>query len=130
MPNPTHIYHLALPASWGTRPRDPKAPLFRDMPPYTGNPLDHQDGFIHTSTAQTIRETADLYLKHCPELILLSLRYASLAELVTWEPTPRGEFPHIFGVITATMIDAIHIIHQDQQQNFIWPTPFPFTTPA
>jgi uncharacterized protein (DUF952 family) len=78
---------------------------------FTGSDDDKRDGFIHFSTAVTVRETARRYYAHCDDLLLLSVQAARLGDDLKWEPSRGGLlFPHLYAplradqVITATLL--------------------------
>jgi len=61
-----------------------------------GAPIDIADGYIHFSTAQTVRETAEKYFSGEEGLALLAVEADTLAPL-RWEPAREGVlFPHLY----------------------------------
>ena len=84
----------------------------------TGAPVDLEDGFIHLSTADQVRETA---LKHFPDatgLTLAAVEAETLGEHLRWEPSRGGEdFPHLYRPLLLTdvawhaplpLVDGLH----------------------
>lgn len=67
---------------------------------FAGSPVDIQDGFIHLSSAEQVRETAARHFAGRDGLVLVAFPEGALAGL-TWEPSRRGElFPHVYGAIS------------------------------
>ena len=63
----------------------------------TGAPVDVADGYIHFSTAETLRETAAKWFAQEADLILLACDPAGMAHDLKWEPSRGGAlFPHLY----------------------------------
>ena len=61
-----------------------------------GAPVDVADGYIHFSTADTLRATAEKYFAHEDGLILVAVEAEGL-EPLEWEPARGGTlFPHLY----------------------------------
>lgn len=61
-----------------------------------GAPIDVADGYIHFSTAETVKETAEKYFAGVGDLILCALESDNL-EPLKWEPARAGVlFPHLY----------------------------------
>ena len=60
-----------------------------------GAPVDVADGYIHFSTAQTVKRTAELYFADEDGLILCALEADKLDPL-KWEPARDTLFPHLY----------------------------------
>ena len=66
---------------------------------YDGSALDRQDGFIHLSGPDQVRETAARHFKGRTGLVLVALPEEKLANL-KWEASRGGAlFPHVYGGI-------------------------------
>jgi uncharacterized protein (DUF952 family) len=69
------------------------------------------EGFIHCSTIEQVVETANLYFRGQPELVVLSIDEARLASPLKYEgPASAGErpdslFPHLYGPLN---LDAVN----------------------
>lgn len=64
---------------------------------FRGAAIDLQDGFIHFSTAQQVRQTAALYFKGQPGLLLVAVDGARLGDKLIFEPSRGGDlFPHLY----------------------------------
>jgi uncharacterized protein (DUF952 family) len=79
---------------------------------FKGSADDARDGFVHFSTAQQIRETAERHFRGQADLVLVAADAARLGEALKWETSRGGErFPHLYG---ALMMSAV-----------IWTRPLP-----
>jgi uncharacterized protein (DUF952 family) len=62
----------------------------------SGAPVDRQDGYIHFSTAEQLRETARKHFAEEDDLILAAIETRELVHL-RWEPSRGGAlFPHLY----------------------------------
>lgn len=65
---------------------------------FEGMPIDHQDGYMHFSTAAQLAETLRLHFAGQTGLLLLAVRTADLGADLVWEPSRGGAlFPHLYG---------------------------------
>ncbi|MEM6610253.1 MAG: DUF952 domain-containing protein [Pseudomonadota bacterium] len=63
-----------------------------------GAPIDVADGYVHFSTAEQLRETAEKHFTSEPNLVLLAVNYQALGDQLKWEPSRGGAlFPHLYG---------------------------------
>lgn len=70
---------------------------------FEGAPVDLQDGFIHFSTADQVRETAARHFAGAVDLKLVAVEAARLGSALKWEPSRGGDlFPHLYGPLPAT----------------------------
>ncbi|MDD7911136.1 MULTISPECIES: DUF952 domain-containing protein [Pseudovibrio] len=65
---------------------------------FVGAPIDLEDGFIHYSTADTVKETAAKHFKNKDDLLLIAIESDRLPEEhLKWEPSRGGAlFPHLY----------------------------------
>ncbi|RED14312.1 DUF952 domain-containing protein [Pontivivens insulae] len=62
-----------------------------------GAPIDLTDGYIHFSTAETVRETASKYFAGIDGLVLVLVEADGLGQDLRWEVSRGGvEFPHLY----------------------------------
>ena len=62
-----------------------------------GSPLDLQDGFVHLSTGEQVRETAARHFASQANLMLLAFEEEALHADLKWEPSRNGAlFPHLY----------------------------------
>ncbi|WP_225768125.1 DUF952 domain-containing protein [Inquilinus sp. Marseille-Q2685] len=85
---------------------------------YRGSAVDHQDGFIHFSTAEQAEETAARHFAGRDGLVLVAVDPAALGDALRWEPSRGGAlFPHLYaelplaavrGVAPLPLVDGRH----------------------
>ncbi len=62
-----------------------------------GAPIDLEDGYIHLSTAEQVRETAAKHFAGEDGLMLAALDAEALGDDLRWEPSRGGQlFPHLY----------------------------------
>lgn len=82
------IYKIFRAAEWQA---------FRSAGKTKGAPVDHEDGFIHFSTAQQVRETAAKHFAEEDGLVLVAFEADAMGTLLRWEPSRGGAlFPHLY----------------------------------
>ncbi|MFQ3182933.1 MAG: hypothetical protein ACI9RO_001145 [Alteromonas macleodii] len=65
---------------------------------FDGADIDLADGYLHTSTAAQVQETADQHFKGIKDLMLIALDEATYGSDLVWEAARGGQdFPHIYG---------------------------------
>jgi len=78
-----------------------------DQGVFRGSPADLQDGFIHLSTAQQMRETAAKHFAGQDGLVLVGFREDDLSNL-KWETSRGGDlFPHVYGTICTGLVHTL-----------------------
>lgn len=82
---------------------------------FSGATIDILDGFIHLSSANQVKSTADLHFKTGDDLVLVSFDDRTLSGL-KYEPSRGGElFPHVFGTIDTQL--AISVFSLERQSD-------------
>jgi len=72
-----------------------------------GAPIDLIDGYIHFSTAATVRETATKHFAGAEGLILVTVESDSIADALKWEVSRGGaEFPHLYRKLLLTEVQS------------------------
>lgn len=72
---------------------------------YRGSSQDADDGFIHFSAAQQIRESARKHRAGQTDLVLVTVDAAKLGPALKWEASRGGEiFPHLYGPLPLTAV--------------------------
>ncbi|MEM8592468.1 MAG: DUF952 domain-containing protein [Pseudomonadota bacterium] len=62
-----------------------------------GAPIDLSDGFIHFSTLEQVRTTAELHFSDAGDLVLVAVDTSSLGQDLKWEVSRGGAlFPHLY----------------------------------
>jgi uncharacterized protein (DUF952 family) len=72
------------------------------------------EGFIHCSTIEQVVETANLYFRGQPDLVVLRIDEALLVSPLKFEaPAPVGDertdslFPHLYGLLNLDAVDCV-----------------------
>ncbi len=93
------VYKILLTGEWEQFERDG---VFR------GAPIDHQDGYIHLSTGDQLRETANLHFKDKGVIVVAAFDAEGFGESLKYEPSRKGDlFPHQYGVLTQSQVKAV-----------------------
>ncbi|KQS53948.1 hypothetical protein ASG17_13415 [Brevundimonas sp. Leaf363] len=80
---------------------------FRGAGTFAGAPIDLTDGYIHLSTEDQWRETAQKHFAGQSDLILAEVRLGDLGD-VRWEPSRGGQlFPHLYGVLPMAAVGVV-----------------------
>ena len=91
------IYHMADAATWSQQ----------KAAGYPGSADDQRDGFIHFSTAATVRESAAKHRTGVEGLVLLAVPVERVADALKWEEARGGVlFPHLFRALHATDVES------------------------
>ena len=76
---------------------------------FRGSAVDHQDGYIHFSTAAQAGETARRYFSGMVDLVVLEVEGDDLGPALKWEPSRGGDlFPHLYGALSVGHVRAVH----------------------
>jgi len=76
---------------------------------FAGSAVDHQDGYIHFSTAAQAGETARRYFAGQGDLVVLEVEADDLGAALKWEPSRGGDlFPHLYGPLAVGDVRAAH----------------------
>ncbi|MEM9437486.1 MAG: DUF952 domain-containing protein [Pseudomonadota bacterium] len=82
------IFKIFRPGEWDRLERKGQTP---------GAPVDLADGFIHFSTAEQVRVTAEKHFAEDGDLILAAVDTATLGQDLKWETSRGGAlFPHLY----------------------------------
>ena len=67
---------------------------------FLGASIDLQDGFIHFSTKEQVRETAAKHFAGQDDLCLIAMDESHFGAELKWEPSRGGDlFPHLYGAL-------------------------------
>lgn len=67
---------------------------------FKGAAIDLKDGYIHLSTADQVRETAELHFAGATNLLLVAIDESVVLKNLQWEASRGGlMFPHVYGTI-------------------------------
>ena len=76
---------------------------------FEGSAVDHQDGYIHFSTAAQVGETARRYFAEQADLVVLEVEGDDLGSALKWEPSRGGDlFPHLYAALDVAHVRAVH----------------------
>ncbi|MBX3482717.1 DUF952 domain-containing protein [Phenylobacterium sp.] len=76
---------------------------------FEGSAVDHQDGYIHFSTAAQAGETARRHFAGQAGLLVLEVEGDDLGAALRWEPSRGGDlFPHLYGTLPVEDVHAVH----------------------
>ncbi|GAA1765382.1 DUF952 domain-containing protein [Luedemannella helvata] len=75
---------------------------------FDGSVVDHQDGYIHFSTAEQVVVTAQRYFTGVPDLTMLVVDPTPLGDALRWEPSRGGDlFPHLYAPLPVSAVTAV-----------------------
>ena len=113
----TLIYKILRPSEWDAA---------KATGVFTGSPDDARDGFIHFSTAEQLRATAEKHFAGETPLILLAIEPASLGEALRWEVSRGGQkFPHLYAELPLSLVKSRREIHRGVDGLCIFPPDIP-----
>ncbi|MEZ5931680.1 MAG: DUF952 domain-containing protein [Alphaproteobacteria bacterium] len=99
MSGPAIVYKIVTRAQWGEAE---KAGVFK------GAPVDLDDGFIHFSTADQVRETAARHFAGQSDLLLVAVDAGALGQALVYEPSRGGAlFPHLYADLPLSAVRAV-----------------------
>ncbi|WP_182177531.1 DUF952 domain-containing protein [Methylobacterium radiotolerans] len=89
---------------------------------FTGAPVDHQDGFIHFSTAAQVAETAARHFAGQDDLLLVAVEAGALGDGLRYEPSRGGDlFPHLYGPLPLSAVIAVDEMPLDADGRHAFP---------
>jgi len=75
---------------------------------FRGVGIDLEDGFIHLSAPDQVKEVVAKYFANQDDLVLVSLDADRLGESLRWETSPDGVlFPHVYGGIPLEAVESV-----------------------
>jgi uncharacterized protein (DUF952 family) len=75
---------------------------------FLGSGIDIQDGFIHFSTADQMKETAERYFSGQKDLVLVAFDGAQLGKELVFEPSRGGAlFPHLYAPLVTSFAVSV-----------------------
>ncbi|MEM8539517.1 MAG: DUF952 domain-containing protein [Pseudomonadota bacterium] len=97
------IYKIATQDQWA---------IAENAGEFLGAPIDLTDGYIHFSTADTVRETAAKHFAGQDNLLLIAIDEKALGNDLVYEVSRGGaKFPHLYGILNL--------------QHVVWAQPLP-----
>ncbi|MCA0425623.1 MAG: DUF952 domain-containing protein [Proteobacteria bacterium] len=87
-----------------------------------GMPVDLQDGYIHFSAADQVRETARKHFSGQSNLVLLAVEAGRLGDRLRWEVSRGGAlFPHLYAPLAVADVSTALPLAVDAAGNPIIP---------
>jgi uncharacterized protein (DUF952 family) len=75
---------------------------------FDGSAVDRQDGYIHFSTAQQLRETARRHFARRPDLVLIAVASETLGPDLRWEMSWGGDlYPHLYRPLEVESVRSV-----------------------
>lgn len=106
----THIYKILQRPEWKT---------LSESGAFSGSPVDHQDGFIHLSTAAQVQGTLDKHYTDGADLILAEITASDIAADLKYEISRGGAaFPHLYAALPLTAVCRHWSISPDKDRRF------------
>ena len=91
---------------------------------YAGSANDLKDGFIHFSTAQTLKESAAKHRAGVENLLLLTVDASDTDANWKWEEARGGQlFPHYYGQLPMSMVITVQDLPLGSDGLHIFPAP-------
>ncbi|MBE7636468.1 DUF952 domain-containing protein [Sneathiella sp. P13V-1] len=95
----TLIYHMANRPDWEQAVKDGK---------YEGTAMDKADGYMHFSTAETIKGSAAKHRAGEMDLVLITVNSEKMEDKLVWEPARGGIlFPHLYEALDVKLVDKV-----------------------
>jgi len=89
---------------------------------FVGAPIDLADGYIHFSTAEQVRETAEKHFHGQTDLVLLAIDADRLGDRLKWEPSRGGAlFPHLYDTLAVTQVMRVDPLPLDDDGRHVFP---------
>jgi len=89
---------------------------------FDGAPIDIQDGYLHFSTEQQVRETAARHFAGQNDLLLIAIDAESLGESLRFEPSRGGDlFPHLYAQLPLSAVLWVKPLPLGGDGNHIFP---------
>jgi len=99
------IYKIFRPDEWARLQTDGET---------DGAPIDVKDGYIHFSTGQKVRETAEKHFAGADGLVLVAVDEKTLGSALKWEASRGGAlFPHLYRPLTTADVVSVYRIDRD-----------------
>jgi len=84
--------------------------------------VDHQDGFIHFSTAEQAAETAARHFAGQGDLVLVAVDADLLGDALRWEASRGGAlFPHLYGDLPMAAVLEVVSLSLDADGRHVFP---------
>jgi len=89
---------------------------------FAGAPIDMQDGYLHFSTGQQVRETAARHFAGQDDLLLVAVDADSLGPALRYEPSRGGDlFPHLYAPLPLSSVLWVKPLPLDGDGRHVFP---------
>ena len=89
---------------------------------FVGAPIDIQDGYLHFSTAEQVRETAARHFAGQRDLLLIAIDADSLGHALRYEPSRGGDlFPHLYAHLPLSAVRWVKPLPLDNDDQHVFP---------
>ncbi len=89
---------------------------------FVGAPIDIQDGYLHFSTAEQVRETAARHFAGQRDLLLIAIDADSLGHALRYEPSRGGDlFPHLYAHLPLSAVLWVKPLPLDTDGQHVFP---------
>jgi len=106
MARDSYIYKVLTPAQWES---------FQASGPFTGSPVDLEDGYIHMSCAAQLKETMDKWYADQTEVAVLKIQASAIEDNLKYEVSRGGaEFPHLFAGLPMNAVKHVWLVSPDE----------------
>lgn len=93
---------------------------------FRGAGVDLADGFIHFSTADTVKDTAGRHFAGIADLVLVAFDDLALGQELRYEPARGGTlFPHLHGVLDPAVALWVKPLPLGKDGRHLFPDPLP-----
>lgn len=96
---------------------------------YHGSADDRRDGFLHSSAAAQLRQSAAKHRAGEADLWMVAVSVPALGDALRWEPAAGGSrpglFPHLYGPLPLSAVRATAHIPLDPDGRHIFPEEIP-----
>ena len=89
---------------------------------FTGASIDIQDGYLHFSTSEQVRETAARHFAGQSDLLLVAIDADSLGQALRYESSRGGDlFPHLYAHLPLSAVRWVKPLPLSQDGHHIFP---------
>lgn len=89
---------------------------------FRGAPIDLQDGYIHFSDSNQLRQTAEKHFAGQLGLLLVAVDSERLGPELKWEPSRGGDlFPHLYRILSLDEVDSVVDLPCGKSGQFLFP---------
>ncbi len=107
------IYKICHKAEWSLAEREGL---------YAGSAKDHEDHFVHFSTAEQVMGTLERHYAGASDLVLVAVDPNTLGAALKFEPSRDGAlFPHLYGTLPMTFVQWVKPIRRADDGSFVLP---------